>query len=53
MMEFITSEGGRIVLLVLAGIGILLQWDNLIEAWKAEKGGDDSSEEKPSPPQGE
>ena len=51
-MEFWVSEAGRITLLVLASIGFLLQWDNLIESVRAaKKGGDDSSdEEEPSPP---
>ena len=54
MMEFITSDGGRIVLLLLAGVGMLLQFDNLIDAIRArKKGGDsDSTAEKPSPPSG-
>ena len=52
-MDLLDSEGGRIGMLVLTAIGILLQWDNLVEAWKAKKGGDSNSdEEKPSPPDG-
>lgn len=45
------TDDGRMVLLVLAGIGFLLQVDNLVDAIRAaRKGGDSDSEEKPSPP---
>lgn len=53
-MEFWASEGWRITALILAGVGFLLQVDNLIEAFReARKGGDTDppNEEKASPPE--
>ena len=38
----------RVILLIAAGLGFMLQVDNLMEAiaaWKAEKGGDDTPDE--------
>ena len=50
-MEFWTSEEGRSIMALLAGVAFLLQLDNFIEAVRAaRKGGDSNSEEKPSPP---
>lgn len=52
-MEFWNSEALRLGLLVLAGVGFLLQFDNWIEAIQQRKRGDDSQKpEKPSPPKG-
>lgn len=44
----------RLLLLVLAGVGFMIQWDLLSEAIReARKGGDDSpDEEEASPPDG-
>jgi hypothetical protein len=54
-MDLLTTEGGRLILLILAGVGVLLQWDAVVEAIReARKGGDDSStKDEPSPPDGD
>ena len=54
MMDLLTTEGGRLFLLLMAGVGILLQWDALAESIReARKGGDSPSEEEPPPPDGD